>query len=155
MKLFFTFLLLALSSRAFSTEAAAVTAVTFEKRNIKLVYAGVTTKIRVEIAQSEGQLTRGLMFRKSIKDNEGMLFEFASEEPRTFWMKNTFVALSIGFFDANKKLIDIQNMKPVASEMDANPPTYSSAGPAQYALEVPQGWFAKKKIKVGAILSDK
>jgi uncharacterized membrane protein (UPF0127 family) len=70
-------------------------------------------------------------------------------------MKNTFVPLSIAYFDKNKKLINVLDMTPVTSEMQNPTETYSSAGPAQYALEMPQGWFERNKIKPGAILTYK
>jgi uncharacterized membrane protein (UPF0127 family) len=127
---------------------AAEPTVHFSKKEISID----KVKIKVEIAESPDQHSHGLMFRKSLSDNEGMLFIFPEEEPRGFWMRNTFVALSIGFFDAKKKLIDIQDMAPVKSEMETNPPVYNSAGPAKYALEVAQGWFARKKVKIGDTL---
>lgn len=110
-------------------------------------------KLKAEIAENDKQHARGLMFRQELKDDAGMLFIFPDEQPRTFWMKNTFIPLAIGFFDANKTLIDIQEMTPVKSEMDNKPPTYASKGPAQYVLEVPTGWFQKKNVKVGETLS--
>lgn len=64
-------------------------------------------------------------------------------------MKNTFIPLSIGFFNSKKVLVDIQDMEPAKSEMDQNPKSYLSRSPAQYALEVNQGWFQKNKIKLG------
>jgi len=113
------------------------------------------TKLTVELAQTEEQTSHGLMFRQKLAENDGMLFIFPTTEVRTFWMKNTFVPLSIGFFDDKMQLIDIQDMKPVKSEMETDLPLYKSAGPARYALEVPQGWFTKKKIKVGDYLKMK
>ncbi len=118
----------------------------------KVIHVG-SEKITAEIAKSKDQHERGLMYRMELKDGTGMLFIFADEQPRTFWMKNTFIPLSIGYFDASKKLIDIQEMQPVKSEMDNHPPIYPSAGPAQYALEVPPGWFQRKHVKVGDALS--
>jgi uncharacterized membrane protein (UPF0127 family) len=106
-------------------------------------------KLQVEIAETAAQHERGLMFRQKLADGEGMIFIFDEEAPRAFWMKNTFVNLSIGYFDRNKTLIDIQDMKAVGSIMET-PESYPSRGAAQYALEVPQGWFARKKIKIGA-----
>jgi uncharacterized protein len=116
----------------------------FEKKEIKIG----KHKLNVEIADTEEKLSFGLMFRQSLPDGTGMLFVFPDEQPRSFWMKNTFVALSIAYIDAQKKIIDIQDMVPVKSEMET-PQTYPSAGPAKYALEVPRGWFKKKKIKIG------
>lgn len=103
-------------------------------------------KLLVELADTPEKSAQGLMFRKSLPDGTGMLFVFADEQTRTFWMKNTFIALDIGFFNKKRELIDIQQMEPVASEMQKEVPTYTSRGPAQYALEVPKGWFSKHKI---------
>jgi uncharacterized membrane protein (UPF0127 family) len=119
--------------------------ISFSKKNLRIE----NKKIKVEIADTPERHERGLMFRKSLKDDEGMLFIFDDEEIRHFWMKNTFVDLDIGYFDHNKVLVDIAHMKAVKSEMESNLPTYPSAKPAQYALEVPKGWFDKHKIKLG------
>lgn len=102
----------------------------------------------VEFAKSEEQHRRGLMYRTSLKENEGMLFIFPTEEIRSFWMKNTYIDLSIGYFDKNKALVDVQEMK-APSMMEKYPPSYPSAKPAMYALEMNKGWFVKNKVKVG------
>lgn len=117
----------------------------FKKANIKV--AG--QRLRVELAETEDQQEQGLMYRKSLKEGEGMLFVFPNARVRRFWMKNTFIDLSIGYFDENKALLDVQDMIPVKSEMETNLPVYPSSGPAKYALEVPLGWFKKHKIKPG------
>jgi hypothetical protein len=108
-------------------------------------------KLQVELAESEDQQEHGLMFRKKLKDNEGMLFVFKEEKVRRFWMKNTFIDLSIGYFDSKKTLVDIQDMKAVRSEMekDTTLPVYTSSSPAAFALEVPLGWFKKHNINKG------
>ena len=67
-------------------------------------------------------------------------------------MRNTFIPLSIGFFDSAGRLVDIQDMKPVATA-DETPEGYSSRFPARFALEVNQGWFAEKGIEIGAFFS--
>ena len=89
------------------------------------------------------------MFREKLGADEGMIFNFQKEEPRFFWIKNTLVNLSIGFFDKNKKLIDIQEMQAVKTLVE-QPQSYRSRGPAQYVLEMPRNWFQKKNIKKGA-----
>lgn len=122
--------------------------VTFEKKKISIG----KTSIEVEIADTDGKSSRGLMFRKTLAKDAGMLFIFEGEEVRSFWMKNTFVDLDIGFFSADKTLVDIQTMKAVKSELVLNPPSYMSAKPAMYALEMNAGWFSKNKIKIGAKL---
>ena len=78
-----------------------------------------------------------------------MLFIFPDVQPRGFWMKNTFIPLAIGYFNGKKELIDIQEMAAATSEMQKDYPTYVSKEPAQYALEVPTGWFSKHNIKLG------
>jgi uncharacterized membrane protein (UPF0127 family) len=109
--------------------------------------------LSVEVAQTPDQLEQGLMFRKSLDRNEGMLFIFDTERELAFWMKNTFIPLSIGFFDKDKKLVDVQEMEPVGSIMDLSIPRYVSRKPAMYALEVNRGWFLKNGLKPGARFS--
>jgi len=136
------FLVISLTLCFFSTTRA--DEIKFEKDKITL--GGKT--ISVEVAKNPTQHERGLMFRKSLPKNEGMLFIFDNEENRYFWMKNTFIDLSIGYFDKDKVLINIQEMA-ATSVMETRPPAYSSAKPAMYALEMNKGWFAKNKIKLG------
>lgn len=119
--------------------------VVFSTQKLKLG----TQTLKVEIADTQELSSRGLMFRHKLPENQGMLFIFEGEQPRSFWMKNTFIPLSIGFFNSKKVLVDIQDMEPAKSEMDQNPKSYLSRSPAQYALEVNQGWFQKNKIKLG------
>lgn len=122
--------------------------IAFKKQNIMVN----NKKIRVEIAATEAQHAQGLMFRKKLGANEGMLFVFEDESFRGFWMKNTIINLSIGYFDQSKKLVDIQEMKATSMLEKESPPTYPSKAPAKYALEMPEGWFKKNKISEGAIL---
>ncbi len=105
-------------------------------------------KLNVELAESPDQQEKGLMFRKKLSDDQGMLFIFTDEKLTSFWMKNTLVPLSIGYFDKDKTLLEILDMEP-ASPIDNSPPLYSNKKPAKFALEVPKGWFQRKKIKVG------
>jgi hypothetical protein len=106
--------------------------------------------LSVEIADTPEKQELGLMFRTSLKESDGMLFIFPDEQPRAFWMKNTFVDLAIGYFSEKRVLIDIQEMKAVSSMMENRPPSYPSRASAKYALEVRKGWFDRNKIKLGA-----
>lgn len=106
-------------------------------------------QIKVELAETDEQKERGLMYRTKLNPNTGMLFIFEDEQVRNFWMKNTFLDLSIGYFDKNKKLIDVHEMVGVRSVMET-PKSYESTGPAKYALEMPKAWFSKNKIKIGS-----
>jgi len=107
-------------------------------------------RLQVEVVESEEERAKGLMFRKSMPSQHGMLFVFESESRLSFWMKNTFIPLSIGFFDKDKRLVDIQDMEPMRSEMQSEFPSYVSRRPAKYALEVNRGWFQRNGIKEGA-----
>lgn len=108
--------------------------------------------LNVEIAKTPEEQEHGLMFRKKISDEQGMLFIYQEERELSFWMKNTFIPLSIGFFNKNRELIDVQEMSPVMSEMQQAIPSYRSRGKAMYALEVNQGWFKRHNIKSKAKL---
>lgn len=106
----------------------------------------------VEIADDNYKRSLGLMNRKVLKDGKGMLFVFDQEQELSFWMKNTLIPLSIGYFDQDQKLFQILDMTP-ASPMEVRPPSYPSSRPGKFALEVPVGWFNRHKIKPGATFS--
>lgn len=106
-------------------------------------------KLIVEVARTREELAKGLMFRKELAENAGMLFIFEEQTTLNFWMKNTFIPLDIGFFDKDRRLVDIQSMDAVKSEMQTDIPSVESRKPARYALEVNRGWFARHKIKLG------
>lgn len=128
--------------------------VTFQKTRLRIS----DKVIVVEIADNDSRRQQGLMFRKKLSKNQGMLFIFSEEKKLSFWMKNTFIPLSIGFFNKDKRLIDIQTMTPSTSIMEAKPKSYQSKSPAMYALEMNRGWFKSNKIKLGdkfALLKNK
>ena len=108
------------------------------------------TKIRVgnhpvdaEVAQTPEQRTLGLMFRFSLPADRGMLFVFPHPQPQGFWMRNTYVPLSIAYLDADGRILNILDMKPHDES------SHPSAGPALYALEMRRGWFAERGIGPG------
>lgn len=103
--------------------------------------------ILVEIADTPSKRNTGLMFRKKLSDERGMLFVFPEEDYLSFWMKNTLIPLSIGFFDRNGILLEIHEMKP-----NQTSETYGSRKKAIYALEVNSGWFDRNGIQPGAVL---
>jgi uncharacterized membrane protein (UPF0127 family) len=100
----------------------------------------------VELARSDQEQQKGLMFRKTMPADQGMLFVFEKEQRLGFWMKNTYLPLSIAFLNSEFEIVDIQDMMP----LDEN--THVSLSPALYALEMNQGWFRQHKIEVGAKL---
>ena len=106
---------------------------------------GKKVEVRVEIADDPLERERGLMYRTSMGEDRGMLFIFPNEQPRSFWMKNTKIPLSIAYIDSDGRITDLLDMKP----LDDEPPHYNSSVPVQYALEVNQGFFDEHGVKVG------
>lgn len=101
--------------------------------------------LEVELATTPAQRQRGLMFRESLSDSAGMLFVFPNDAHRSFWMRNTQIPLSIAFLDAEGRIINIRDMEPFDES------SQPSDGPARYALEVNQGWFAERSIVAGDV----
>lgn len=100
--------------------------------------------LTVEVASSETDRQRGLMERTELADGHGMLFVYKDEAFRSFWMKNTPLALDIAFLDETGLVIDIQTMTPLSTQL------HRSAAPARFVLEVPAGWFAAHGVAIGA-----
>lgn len=101
-------------------------------------------RINVEVADDNAERQQGLMFRKSMPGNAGMLFVFPVAQPHCFWMKNTPLPLSIAFIDDAGHIINIEDMKPQTEN------SHCAAKPARYALEMNKGWFKEKGFKAGA-----
>ena len=110
--------------------------------NQKTIIIG-NSRLVVEVADNPSRREQGLMYRKSLPEENGMLFIFDTSEMVGFWMKNTYIPLDIGFFDEDKVLFDVHSMKPLSTDV-----TYSSKK-AKYALEVNEGWFERHSIKLG------
>ncbi len=102
--------------------------------------------LTVEIADTPAMRAKGLMGRKTLSEGEGMLFVYEQSQRLVFWMKDTLIPLSVAFFDDDRFLINILDMDP---PVGATLIKYRSTAPARYALEVPQGWFEKHRIKRG------
>lgn len=104
---------------------------------------GTKVTLKAEMALTHSEQMKGYMERTFIPDGSGMLFVFSGEKFQSFWMKNTPTALSIAYIRADGKICDIFDMKP----FDLT--SIESTQPAQYALEVPKGWFKKAGISIG------
>jgi len=100
-------------------------------------------RIRAEVAAKPEDHSRGLMYRRELGTNQGMLFVYEEPEPLSFWMKNTFVPLSIAFIDDQGTIVHIEDMAPQTTESHRSPKA------VRYALEVNRGWFAERGIKTG------
>jgi len=101
------------------------------------------TRLTVEVASTPDQRTTGLMNRFSLQPDHGMLFVFDHPQPLAFWMKNTYVPLSVAFVDAAGRIINIEDMQPQDES------SHWSQAPALYAIEMRQGWFRSKGIVAG------
>lgn len=98
----------------------------------------------VEVARTEAALAQGLMFRRELGENEGMLFVFPAEEVQQMWMANTFVPLSVVFLDGQGQVVSITDMRPLDETT-----RHTSAGPARFAIEASWGWFAAHGVSPG------
>ena len=115
-----------------------------------LAFKGKKSSLKVEVADNFHSRKNGLMNRTSLAPGTGMLFVFEYPHILNFWMKDTFIPLSIGYFDENKVLKEIHQMQPQKMmEREQDLKNYPSKTKCKYALEVNQGWFKKNKIKVG------
>jgi uncharacterized membrane protein (UPF0127 family) len=122
--------------------ALAATAARAQMPGLPLTVAG--HRLTVEVADTEATRMQGLMHRRILPENRGMLFVFREVTHHAMWMMNTYIPLSVAFLDERGVIINIADMRPQTSD------THAAAKPAKYALEVNQGWFAKRGIKPGA-----
>jgi uncharacterized protein len=102
--------------------------------------------VKSEIAVTQEERYNGLMFRKKLPDGEGMLFVFEADQVLTFWMKNTYIPLSIAYIAHDGRIIDIKDMYPHDTS------SVISSRSVRYALEVPQGWFSRAGVRTGDIV---
>lgn len=102
--------------------------------------------IQAEVARTPGQRQIGLMHRKEMPANAGMLFVFEQPGTQCFWMRNTLLPLSIAFLADDGTVVNLADMAPQTET------SHCSAKPVRYALEMNLGWFAKRGIQAGARL---
>jgi uncharacterized protein len=99
--------------------------------------------LQVEVAQTPQEHSVGLMFRKSMSTNDGMLFIFERPGQQCFWMKNTMLPLAVAFIADDGSIVNIDAMKP--QTLDG----HCSTREVRYVLEMNDGWFEKRGIKAG------
>ena len=111
---------------------------------VELATTSGKVPVRVELARTRDELSRGLMWRDRLDEDAGMLFIFATSEPRTFWMKNTPLPLDIIFIDEGGKVVSVaRHTTPFATT------PIRSAGAARYVLEVNAGFAERHGIRAG------
>jgi uncharacterized membrane protein (UPF0127 family) len=101
-------------------------------------------KLVAEVAGNDAQRSTGLMHRRMLPENRGMLFIFPDVAFHSMWMMNTYIPLSVAFLDREGTIINIEDMQPQTQN------THTAKKPAKYALEMNLGWFSKRGIKPGA-----
>ena len=104
-------------------------------------------EIRAEIARAPEEMSRGLMYRRSLGKECGMLFPYETPRILSFWMKNTRIPLDIAFLDDGGRILQIGEMRPY-DELSRT----VSREPARYALEMNQGWFEENGVGVGDVV---
>lgn len=138
--------LLAISAAALSCSAQQAPGAGTDKPNPtlkKITLVAGQTQVVVEVAATETERNRGLMFRKTLADGKGMLFVFETDQRVSFWMRNTSLPLSLAYMASDGTILQILDLTPFSEE------PRPSERSIRYALEVPQGWFAKVGLKPG------
>ena len=100
--------------------------------------------LKVEVAADEPQRLQGLMYRKALGKEDGMLFIFDEPGYHSMWMKNTLIPLSVAYVDRDGVILNILDMEPQTED------SHCASRPARYALEMNRGWFAARGIKPGS-----
>ncbi len=100
--------------------------------------------IRVEVASTEAEHERGLMYRRSLPADSGMLFDFKGPAKTCMWMKDTYIPLSVAFIDVNGKVVNIEEMKAQTTT------SHCSKNWIRYALEMNAKWFSRHGVKPGS-----
>ena len=111
---------------------------------IELELAG--QKLNVEVAATPESRTIGMMYRRMLPEDWGMLFVFPEAAIYSMWMANTYIPLSVAYLDAQGRVINIRDMPPLTHS------SYSAGDNALYAIEANQGWFAKRGIGPGTVV---
>lgn len=99
--------------------------------------------LQVQLATTQEQRATGLMYRREMPANEGMLFVFEQPAGQCFWMKNTLLPLTAAFVADDGTIVNLADMQPQTTD------AHCSARPVRFVLEMHQGWFAKRGIQAG------
>ena len=117
---------------------------------LEIVTASGPHKFSVEVMRDDNQRARGLMYRRSMPEDRGMLFDFKREEPVAMWMKNTYLPLDMVFIDRTGRVVNVaENTEPLSERI------IPSGGPVFAVLEVNAGTARRIGLKVGDRLKHK
>jgi uncharacterized membrane protein (UPF0127 family) len=104
-------------------------------------------RIEAEVAATQEHRIVGLMHRKSMPVQHGMLFVFDVDAQHCMWMRNTYLPLSVAFLDAQGRIINVAEMQPQTEN------NHCAARPARFALEMNAGWFRARGFGSGTVIS--
>jgi hypothetical protein len=119
----------------------------FDLRRAKIVVTGANVELDVEVAEDDRSRARGLMYRRSMGEGEGMLFVFEQRRAHRFWMKNTCIPLDMLFIDRDGLIVGIEENVPTL-----NIQHYRVDCPSLYVLEVNAGWSRRHGVKAGDVV---
>lgn len=143
MKQFLLCAVLALSTTSIYAQQSAPRPAQAQRLPVASLNAGMHI-IRAEVAARDQDRQQGLMFREKMGQNEGMLFVFDTPIPICMWMKNTLLPLSVAFLDDQGAIVNVEDMEPQTLD------SHCAKQPVRYALEMNQGWFAKRGFNAGS-----
>ncbi len=106
-----------------------------------------SSEITAELATTPVAISTGMMYRKEINENEGMLFVFEQPHRTSFYMKNTYLPLSCAYISRDGIILEIHDMQPLDET-----PIVANTDQVQFVLEVKQGWFKRNKVAVGMVV---
>jgi uncharacterized protein len=104
-------------------------------------------ELSAELALTHTQVSTGMMHRKEMGTNEGMLFVFERPHRASFYMRNTLIPLSAAYIDGEGTILEIHDLKPLDET-----PVEANSDKVQYVLETPQGWFKRNSIAIGTVI---
>jgi uncharacterized membrane protein (UPF0127 family) len=128
-----------------SNAAGANEVITYQR----LTFLPVNASIRAEVADTERAREKGLMYRKSLGKDRGMIFYFDQTGYHAFYMYNTRIPLSVIFLNESLRIVDIQEMVPCMEREPSACPVYTPHAACKYVIEVNQAFVRKHRIKIG------
>jgi uncharacterized membrane protein (UPF0127 family) len=105
-------------------------------------------KLVVELPRTYEEKITGMMFRKKIGENEGMLFAFRRPRQASFWMKNCYIPLTVAYLNSIGEIVELHDLQPLDTSS-----VLSGSSNIQFALEMPRGWFQRNDIRLHAIVT--
>lgn len=132
------------------TVAALIALLSTPDYSYRAGFSSSNATLLLEVANTTEAREKGLMYRRSLPENRGMLFIFPEERERIFWMKNTYIPLDIIYLDSNLTVVDVDRAEPEPDTPEEELTRYRSGSPAKYVIETNQGFSSKNNISEGA-----